>query len=129
MSVTGRRTRVGYEMVERAGTKTAAGARVVDLDPATVDVLRAWRKAQGAKAKLWGVAYVETGYVFTAENGEPLHADHLAQRFERLVAAAGGTGDPLPRPAGAPRSAVYPGAGEKPAPLGCRSSPVKLRAA
>lgn len=89
MSVTGRRTRVGYEMVERAGTKTAAGARVVDLDPATVDVLRAWRKAQGAEAELWGVAYVETGYVFTAENGEPLHADHLAQRFERLVAAAG----------------------------------------
>ena len=27
--------------------------------------------------------------MFTAENGELLHADHLAQRFERLVAAAG----------------------------------------
>ena len=32
---------------------------------------------------------MDTDYVFTAENGEPLHADHLAQRFERLVAAAG----------------------------------------
>ena len=89
MSVTGRRTRVGYEMVERAGTKTAAGSRVVDLDATTVEVLRAWRKAQAAEREAWGVAYVDTDYMFTAENGEPLHADHLAQRFERLVAAAG----------------------------------------
>ncbi len=29
--------------------------------------------------------------MFTAENGEPLHADHVAQRFERLVARAGVT--------------------------------------
>jgi integrase len=88
MSITGRRTRVGYEMVERAGTKTAAGARVVDLDPATVDVLRLWRKAQAAERRAWGVAYVDTEYVFTAENGQPVHADHLAHRFERLIATA-----------------------------------------
>jgi integrase len=89
LSITARRTRVGYEMIERAGTKTAAGARVIDLDPLTVEVLRTWRKAQAAERQAWGVAYVDTDYVFTAENGEPLHADHLAQRFERLVAAAG----------------------------------------
>lgn len=88
MSVTGRRTRVGYAMVERAGTKTAAGARVIDLDPATVDVVKLWRKDQEADRRRWADAYVVTDYVFTAENGEPVHADHLAQRFERLVTAA-----------------------------------------
>lgn len=27
------------------------------------------------------------GHVFTAENGEPVHADHVANRYDRLVAA------------------------------------------
>lgn len=88
VSITGRRTRVGYEMVERAGTKTAAGSRVIDLDPATVDVLRLWRKTQAAERRAWGIAYLETDYVLTAENGQPVHADHVAHRFERLVAKA-----------------------------------------
>jgi integrase len=35
------------------------------------------------------VAYADNEFVFTAEDGVPLHADHLAQRFERLVAWAG----------------------------------------
>jgi Phage integrase family len=47
-----------------------------------------WRDDQAADRKAWGEAY-ETGYVFTAENGEPMHADYVAQRFARLVAAAG----------------------------------------
>jgi integrase len=89
MSVAGRRTRVGYEMVDRAGAKTAAGARVVDLDPTTVAVMARWRDDQAADREAWGEAYVETGYVFTAENGEPMHADHVAHRFACLVAAAG----------------------------------------
>jgi integrase len=89
MSVAGRRTRVGYEMVDRAGAKTAAGARVVDLDPTTVAVMARWRDDQAADREAWGEAYVEAGYVFTAENGEPTHADYVAQRFARLVATAG----------------------------------------
>jgi integrase len=89
MSVAGRRTRVGYEMIERAGTKTAAGARVVDLDPVTVEALKLWKKAQEAERLAWVDAYVHTTYVFTTENGEPVHADHVSQRFERLVADAG----------------------------------------
>jgi integrase len=89
MSVAGRRTRVGYEMIDRAGAKTAAGARLVDLDPTTVAVMARWREDQAADREAWGTAYVETGYVFTAENGEPSHTDYVAQRFARLVTAAG----------------------------------------
>jgi integrase len=88
VSIASRRTRVGYEMLHRLGTKTAAGARVIDLDPTTVDVLRTWRKAQDAERQAWGAAYLDSGYVFTAEDGEPIHADHMANRYDRLVAAA-----------------------------------------
>jgi integrase len=88
VSIASRRTRVGYEMVHRPGTRTAAGARVVDVDPTTADALKVWRKAQVAEREAWGAAYFDSGYVFTAENGEPVHADHVANRHDRLVAAA-----------------------------------------
>jgi integrase len=91
ISVRRTRTRVGYEMHEAARTKTRAGTRVVDIDPATVAVLRRWAKAQKAERLAWGPAYTDSGYVFTAENGRPLHADHAANRFARLVHAAGVT--------------------------------------
>jgi hypothetical protein len=87
-AIASRRTRVGYTMVDRAGTKTAAGARVVDLDAETVEGLKLWRKAQAAEREGWGPAYVDSGYVFTDESGQPLHADHAANRFDRLVRKA-----------------------------------------
>jgi integrase len=85
MSIASRRTHVGYTMVDRAGTKTAAGARVVDLDAETVAALKLWRKVQAADREAWGPAYAESGYVFTDESGEPPHADHVANRFDRLL--------------------------------------------
>jgi len=89
VSIRRTRTRIGYEMVDRATTKSAASARLVDLDAETVTVLADWRKAQAAERELWGSAYEDTAHVFTREDGTPVHADHLAQRFERLVKAAG----------------------------------------
>ena len=53
--VASRRTRVGYTMVDRAGTKTYAGARVVDLDADTVATLKLWRKAQTAERDASGI--------------------------------------------------------------------------
>ena len=72
-------------MREAARTKTRAGTRVIDIDPATVAVLRRWANAQKAERLAWGPAYADSGYVFTAEDGRPVHADHVAQRFSRLV--------------------------------------------
>jgi integrase len=82
-------TRVSYEMREAARTKTRAGTRVIDIDPTTVAVLRRWAKAQKAERLAWGPAYADSGYLFTAADGRPVHADHVAQRFSRLVKAAG----------------------------------------
>jgi integrase len=76
-------------MHEAARTKTRAGVRVVDIDRATVAVLRRWAKAQKARRLAWGPPYTDSGYVFTAEDGRPLHADNAANRFARLVKAAG----------------------------------------
>jgi integrase len=43
--------------------------------------------AEGRTARL-GPAWADTGFVSTAEDGQPVHADHLAGRFGRLVKAA-----------------------------------------
>lgn len=84
-----RALRVGYQMVDVEGTKTTAGERTIDLDPGTVAALRRWAKAQKAERLAWGPAYTDSGYVFTTEDGRPVHADHVANRFRRLVRDAG----------------------------------------
>jgi integrase len=75
-------------MVERVETKSRSSTRVIDLDDDTTDVLATWSAQQTAERALWGQAWVDTGHVFTSEDGEPVHADHVAQRFERLVRRA-----------------------------------------
>ena len=65
--------------------KTKRSRRVVDLDPATVDDLRAWRAAQERERTLVGSAWTETGLVFTTPFGKGLHPDSLSQAFDRLV--------------------------------------------
>jgi integrase len=87
VSVARARVRVRDGMHEAASTKTGK-SRVVDLDEVTVAVLRRWRTAQKAEKVAWGPAYVQSGLVFTREDGTGVHADHVQQRFERLVRAA-----------------------------------------
>jgi len=75
-------------MLEEERTKSKAGRRVVDLDPATVNVLRRWRRNQEVERQAWGVAYLESGMVFTAEDGQAFYPDRVAQAFDRFVRAA-----------------------------------------
>jgi len=65
--------------------KSAAGERVLSLDAHTVAVLRAWRRQQTTERLAYGPAWVDSGRVFTKENGEPLNPDTLSQHFDRLV--------------------------------------------
>jgi integrase len=81
-------TEVDYE-VEESDPKTEAGERLVALDKDTVKVLRKHR-AQQAKDKLsWGGGGIDSGRVFTRENGEQLRPSWVTGRFEHLVAEAG----------------------------------------
>jgi integrase len=65
--------------------KSAAGERVLSLDAHTVAVLQAWRQQQHAERLAYGPAWVDSGRVFTKENGEPLNPNTLSQHFDRLV--------------------------------------------
>lgn len=47
-----------------------------------------WRLKQDIERHDWGDAYVESGRVFTYENGTQLRPDHVSRLFERLVAKA-----------------------------------------
>ena len=56
------------------------------LDDATVAALRTHRKAQAAEQLALGPAYEASGYVFTWEDGRPLHPDYVSAAFRRAVA-------------------------------------------
>jgi integrase len=69
--------------------KTARGRRSIALDPRTVTALRTWRAAQAAERLQWGCAWVDSGLVFTREDGTPLHPEWLSDAFAWRVQRAG----------------------------------------
>lgn len=62
---------------------------MVALDSETVKVLKAHGRRQSKERLKWGEAYVETGRVFTQENGEWLHPAWVTDQFQLLAAEAG----------------------------------------
>lgn len=70
-------------------SKTDAGKRRVALDDRGVGALVAWQIAQGAERLAWGAAYVESGTVFTYEDGRPLKPQYVTRLFEKLRTKAG----------------------------------------
>ena len=79
---------VGHEVIV-SEPKTAKGRRSVALDPATVAALKTWRKHQTAERLAWGPAWTDSGFVFTREDGRPLHPREVTRAFSRHVLAAG----------------------------------------
>lgn len=75
--------------VEAGKPKSDAGERDVALDKGTVAVLRAHRKAQLEDRLAWGAAWVDSGRVFTREDGSELHPASVTVLFTDLVEAAG----------------------------------------
>ncbi|MFD4143674.1 tyrosine-type recombinase/integrase [Streptomyces sp. NPDC058572] len=88
LTVTGQLVQDGWE-VEASEPKTDSGFRAVALDDDTVHVLKRHREQQEADRAEWGSAWVNTGLVFTQENGSWLHPGKVTDLFERLVAASG----------------------------------------
>lgn len=75
---------VAYELL--FSTPKNHRARVIDLDPGTVEHLRLHRERQLDEKEEWGSDYTDGDLVFCKENGEPLHPQTFSQAFERLVA-------------------------------------------
>lgn len=74
---------------EVAAPKTVHGERTISLDAGTVEVLRRWAVAQLRHREGWGAGWVESGLVFTRENGAALHPDLATDSFARVARRAG----------------------------------------
>jgi integrase len=79
---------VGWNTTEGAPKSDASG-RVVALDTATVEVLRAHRELQDLERQQAGAAWVDTGRVFTRIDGTDLHPGYVTTHFFRLSRRAG----------------------------------------
>ena len=88
LTVSSNRVQLGWE-VEESDPKSDSSDASVSLDSATVAVLRAWRELQQKEHLAWGLAWTDTGHVFTHEDGTPLHPAHATARFERIAFEAG----------------------------------------
>ena len=86
LSVQHTRVKVGTRVV--TGPPKSNRGRTVELDEATVASLRRWRRNQLEDRMAWGEAWADSGYVFTREDGTPLHPDYLANRWTRLLAGS-----------------------------------------
>jgi integrase len=65
--------------------KTVKGRRVIALDPGTVEVLKAQAARQLDEQQQWDGAWVETGLVFSAENGAALDPESVTRYFRQAV--------------------------------------------
>jgi len=83
MDITEQIIQVGWETEVTTPKSDSDG--LVALDATTVAVLRAHRRQQLAERLAWGAAWIDTGYVFTTEMGDPVHPDYVSRHFVRLV--------------------------------------------
>lgn len=89
ITVHNNRVVVGGQARDKAGGKTRNADQTISIDRATIDALRRWRKVQDEERAFFGDDYPPDDYVFTYQDGRPLHPDSIRQRFDRLAVAAG----------------------------------------
>nr|WP_308129460.1 site-specific integrase [Actinoplanes polyasparticus] len=82
------RTTAGYEVIE-GDPKTAAGRRADALDKRTVAILREHRHRQLERRHAINAQWVDSGYVFTRKDGQPIHPNYATTRFRKLTDRAG----------------------------------------
>jgi integrase len=82
------RVSVGYR-VHEGEPKTRAGRRTISIDRRVAGVLASHRRRQLEERLAWGEAWLNTGYVFTAENGEPIHPERITVLFHEFTDEAG----------------------------------------
>jgi len=78
---------VAYEV--SVTTPKSFNARVIDLDPHTVEMLRQHRLAQDAERIAGGDAYTNNDRVFRKADGTAIHPDVMRTMFDRRVKRSG----------------------------------------
>ncbi len=65
--------------------KTVKGRRVIAIDPGTIEVLKAQAARQLEEQNDWDDGWIETGLVFTAENGAALDPESISRYWRQAV--------------------------------------------
>ena len=65
--------------------KTAKGRRVIAIDPGTVEVLKGQAARQRDERSEWDEGWIETGLVFTAEDGAALDPESVSRYWRQAV--------------------------------------------
>ena len=68
--------------------KTSRGRRTIALDPTTLEALKAHAARQAGEQSDWEEAWIDSGFVFTREDGQPLHPWHVSKAFRVHLKAA-----------------------------------------
>jgi integrase len=87
IAVTQQRTTAHYKVV--VAEPKARSRRVIPVDTAVVEALRAHRRRQLEERLLVGPAWTDSGYVFVDELGVPYHPGRLSELFGRSCRAVG----------------------------------------
>ena len=74
-----------HETVLQETTKSDTGRRHVDLDPATIGILRSHRARQAQLRLAMGAGWTDSGLVFTGITGGPLDPEKVSARFDTLA--------------------------------------------
>jgi integrase len=79
---------VAYDL-QLSDVKTSNGRRTIDLDPATIGVLEAWRTQRDKEHRMLGTSRRAEELVFSHADAKPTHPDVFSQIFDRTVARSG----------------------------------------
>jgi integrase len=88
LSVSHTITAAGYS-THSGPPKTKASRRVLTLDPATLAAFRRHRTRQSTERLAAGEAWLDSGLVFTREDGAAMHPQSLTYLFKKRVTSAG----------------------------------------
>jgi integrase len=73
----------------REDVKSEDSNRVIVIDPGTAEVLLDWQGRQILERAEWGDGWIDTGHVFTREDGRPVQSGWVPERFRTLAARSG----------------------------------------
>jgi integrase len=83
LSISKNRIRANGKSIDQNSTKGGEGRRTIDLDPATIEILKSHRKRQLQERLLAGSEWQDTGYIFVTEFGKPIDVATPSHLFQK----------------------------------------------
>ncbi len=77
------------EILEKNTTKNQASHRSYPMTPEIKQILLSIRERQQEMQELMGDSYIDSGYVFTWDDGRILNPDYVSRKFSKILAANG----------------------------------------